>query len=225
MNWLDAVLSLLKPKPRVSEGKNGNGYQPRASPVPLPPPPAPAPAQTSWKLTADALAKALPIPSSRATVWAKPLEEAMVRFGIDTPEQRAAFLAQVAHESGNLVYVREIWGPTPAQAKYEGRLDLGNTQPGDGMRFLGRGLIQITGRANYEAVSKGLGIDFVSAPSLLELTDNAAMSAAWFWYAHGLNAYVSDFTTLTRKINGGLNGLADREALWASCQTALGVTA
>jgi putative chitinase len=221
MSWIDTLLGLFKrPAPVPATLPAVKSEPPSAVP-----PPAPAAAEPAWTLTAASLAKALSIPGSRAMVWAGPLEKAMVRFAIDTPEQRAAFLAQVAHESGNLVYVQELWGPTPAQARYEGRIDLGNTQPGDGKRFLGRGLIQITGRANYEAVSKGLGIDFVSNPSLLELTDNAAMSAAWFWYAHGLNAYVSDFTTLTRKINGGLNGLADREALWASCQTALGVTA
>lgn len=223
MSWLDSLLALLKRPSSVPAALPAVKSEP--PPMPAVPPSAPAVVAPAWKLTTEILANALSIPASRAMVWANPLEQAMVRFAIDTPEQRAAFLAQVAHESGKLVYVREIWGPTAAQAKYEGRLDLGNTQPGDGKRFLGRGLIQITGRANYEAVSKGLGIDFVSNPSLLELTDNAAMSAAWFWYAHGLNAYVSNFTTLTRKINGGLNGLADREALWASCQTALGVTA
>jgi putative chitinase len=223
MSWIDTLLGLFKRQtPAPATLPEVEADPPPMPAVPLPAAPVVAPA---WKLTTEALASALSIPVSRAMVWTGPLEQAMVRFAIDTPEQRAAFLAQVAHESGKLVYVREIWGPTPAQSKYEGRLDLGNTQPGDGKRFLGRGLIQITGRANYAAVSKGLGIDFVSNPSLLELTDNAAMSAAWFWYAHGLNAYVSNFTTLTRKINGGINGLADREALWASCKIALGVTA
>lgn len=222
MSWLDAVLAIFKPKQQTS-----GGYQPLPTATPLPPPPAPvpaAPAKQPWMLTAGILAEALSIPTARSTVWAYPLEEAMSHFGIDTPEQRAAFLAQIGHESGRFQYVREIWGPTPAQQNYEGRVDLGNTQPGDGKLFLGRGLIQITGRANYAAVSKALGVDFVLNPPLLERTDYAAMSAAWFWYAHGLNAYVSDFTALTRKINGGVNGLADREALWTTCKSALGVT-
>jgi putative chitinase len=216
MSWLDTLLGLFKrtPAPVAS-----------SETAPAPAVPSPVLVQAPWKLTADILAAALGIPMTRAQLWAYSLDEAMVRFAIDTPAQRAAFLAQIGHESGKLVYVREIWGPTPAQLKYEGRLDLGNTQPGDGKLFLGRGLIQITGRANYKAAGNGLGMDLVTYPSLLEQPDNAALSAAWFWYAHGLNAYISDFTTLTRKINGGTNGLADRQALWASCKTALGVTA
>jgi len=84
---------------------------------------------------------------------------ACLEFGIVGPARVAAFLAQVGHESGGFVHTREIWGPTPAQQRYEGRADLGNTRPGDGSRFRGRSLIQVAGRANYTAVAAGLDID------------------------------------------------------------------
>lgn len=154
-------------------------------------------------------------------------------FDINSPAQQAAFLAQIAHESGRLVYVRELWGPTPAQQRYEGRIDLGNTQPGDGFRYRGRGLIQITGRANYRAVRDGLRRllqldvpDFEAAPELLEMPRWAALSAAWFWSAKGCGplADAGEFERLTRRINGGTNGLADRVALWGGAKAALGTT-
>ncbi|MGB6104600.1 MAG: glycoside hydrolase family 19 protein, partial [Pusillimonas sp.] len=113
-------------------------------------------------------------------------------------------------------YTREIWGPTPAQLRYEGRADLGNIERGDGSRFRGRGLIQITGRANYRSVANGLGIDCLSEPALLEFPEDAARSAAWWWANNGCNqiADTEDFERLTRRINGGLNGYADRLARW-----------
>jgi putative chitinase len=167
--------------------------------------------------------KATSLSQSMAAKWYEPVNASMALYAIDTPALQAAFLAQVGHESGGFVYTREIWGPTPAQAKYEGRLDLGNTQPGDGKRYMGRGLIQITGRANYQAISDDIGIDYVTSPELLEQTSGAAQSAAWFWNKRGLNEYVSDFVTLTKRINGGTNGLADREARWKIAKIALGV--
>ena len=88
----------------------------------------------------------------------------MGRFQIIGIKRVAAFIAQIGHESGQLVYAREIWGPTPAQAKYEGRKDLGNTVPGDGFKYRGRGLIQITGRANYAACGEPLGLDRINQP-------------------------------------------------------------
>lgn len=174
-------------------------------------------------MDAQTLARALNIPLARATTWADPLSAAMALWGVDTPVRQAAFLAQVGHESGRLVYVREIWGPTAAQKGYEGRKDLGNTQPGDGMRFMGRGLIQITGRNNYAFAGAALTLPLLDHPELLEQPGNAALSAAWYWHAHGLNAFADsgDFETLTRRINGGLNGLADRQALLASARAAL----
>lgn len=177
-------------------------------------------------MTPDDLAAALGIPLARATIWADPLSAAMALYGIDTPIRQAAFLAQIGHESGRLIYVRELWGPTTAQAGYEGRADLGNTQTGDGFKYRGRGLIQITGRANYTTAGTALCLDLIGQPQLLEQPDNAALSAAWFWNTHGLNDLVDAgaFETITRRINGGLNGLADRLALWDSAKTALGVS-
>lgn len=164
--------------------------------------------------------------AANAALWMQPITEAMEEFGIDTPRRQAAFLAQIGHESAGLYYTSELWGPTASQLRYEGRTDLGNTTPGDGSLFRGRGLIQITGRANYQDVSNALCVDFIANPKALEEPSNAARSAAWFWSAHNLNAQADtgDFPTITRKINGGLNGYSDRFDLWQKAQKALGVT-
>lgn len=161
--------------------------------------------------------------SVRAKKFAAPLTAAMAEFAISTPRRQAAFLAQVGHESGRLTYVLELWGPTPTQARYEGRTDLGNTQPGDGFRYRGRGLVQVTGRANYEDVGAALGLPLVEQPELLELPDNAARSAAWFWREHGCNQFADagQFERITRSINGGMNGQDDRLKLWERAKRAL----
>jgi putative chitinase len=140
----------------------------------------------------------------------------MSQYAIDTSARIAAFIAQIGHESGQLVHVREIWGPTAQQAGYEGRADLGNTVKGDGSRYRGRGLIQITGRANYTACGEALGLDLINHPDFLELPQHAAMSAAWFWSTRGLNALADrgEFVKITRRINGGLTGQDDRQALY-----------
>ena len=176
-------------------------------------------------MNADQLATCTGATAARAALWLAPISEAMGEFGIDTPTQQAAFLAQIGHESGGLKYSRELWGPTTAQRRYEGRVDLGNTQPGDGSLYRGRGLIQITGRANYQAVSDALHEDFIAHPELLEEPADASRSAAWFWSKHGLNALaeVGDFPAITRRINGGLNGYSQRFDLWQAAQKALGV--
>jgi putative chitinase len=173
------------------------------------------------------LAAAIGVNVARTQAWADPISAAMALWSIDTQARQAAFLAQIGHESGRLVYVREIWGPTPAQIRYEGRSDLGNTQPGDGKRYMGRGLIQITGRTNYKAVSDALGVDFVAQPELLEQPTNAALSAAWFWNKHGCNelADSGDFRRITLAINGGMNGYVDRLALLALAKDALSIGA
>lgn len=175
-------------------------------------------------MTPDTLIAALGVPATRAQTWADPLSAAMALYAIDSPARQAAFLAQIGHESGGLIYVRELWGPTPSQEGYEGRADLGNTEPGDGFRYRGRGLIQVTGRANYATCGAALNLPLVDSPELLEQASNAAQSAAWFWNSHGLNdlADIGDFNTITRRINGGLNGLANRLALYATCKAALG---
>jgi putative chitinase len=107
----------------------------------------------------------------------------MSQFGITTDKQIAAFFAQIGTESGQLKYAKEI----ASGSAYEGRKDLGNTQPGDGVRFKGRGLIQITGRSNYEKASKALGADFINQPELLEQPEWAVKSACWWWANAGLN--------------------------------------
>lgn len=175
-------------------------------------------------MTPETLARALGVPATRAALWADPLSASMALYAIDSPARQAAFLAQIGHESGGLVYVRELWGPTPSQEGYEGRADLGNTEPGDGPRYRGRGLIQITGRTNYGICGSALGLPLVDHPELLEAPGNAAQSAAWFWSSRGLNALadIGDFNTITRRINGGLNGLQNRLALWALCKSVLG---
>lgn len=148
----------------------------------------------------------------RLDTFLEPMIEAMAEFDINTPAREAAFLAQVAHESGGFNYVREL----ASGSAYEGRADLGNTQPGDGVRFKGRGLIQITGRANYDSCGAALGVDLINQPDLLESPELAARSAAWFWQGHGLNglADAGDFRKITKRINGGYTHLAEREALW-----------
>lgn len=180
-------------------------------------------------LTAQQLQSGTGANALRAAAWLPHVRRACAIFSIDTPARLSAFLAQIGHESGRLVYAREIWGPTPAQVRYEGRKDLGNHQRGDGRRYLGRGLIQTTGRANYRATCDGLRKflldvpDFEAAPERLEQPDMAAMSAAWYWHSRGLNALadVGDFERITRRINGGLNGQADRLALYQAAQGAM----
>lgn len=180
-------------------------------------------------LTTQQLQAATGCTPERAARWLPHIERACHLYGIDTPKRLAAFLAQVGHESGRLRYVREIWGPTPAQARYEGRADLGNRLPGDGKRFMGRGLIQITGRANYRAATKGLWLqdkhapNFEHMPELLELPAWAALSAAWYWHSRNLSplADAGRFEAITRRINGGLNGQEERVALYGAALEAL----
>lgn len=184
-------------------------------------------------MDAAILSKAAGISTPRAQQWALPLSIAMDKYRIVTSKRQAAFIAQVGHESMGFARTREIWNPAqvPAQSGYEGRADLGNTQPGDGMRFMGRGLIQITGRANYQRASSALGVDFVKSPTLVERDDYAALVAGWFWDWRGLNAYADsdDFLELSARINGRNkatgrpNGWADRQARWERAKNALGV--
>lgn len=174
-------------------------------------------------ITLDQFRAATGLSIDKSREWYEPVKAACLEFEITTPKRIPAFLAQVGHESGGFVYVKEIWGPTAAQKRYEGRSDLGNTQPGDGSKFRGRGLIQITGRYNYEKITLALGIDFVNAPEQLELKLWAARSAAWWWYTHGCNeiADSGDFEKLTKRINGGLNGFSDRKARWEKAKGVL----
>lgn len=170
---------------------------------------------------------------TRSAQFIGPLNAAMREFGIDTPKRQAAFLAQIGHESGSLRYVREL----ADGSAYNGRVALGNTRPeaiaiasrndtSPGPFFKGRGLIQITGFDNYRACSLALLNDayqLIENPSLLERADLACRSAAWYWDSRSLNQFADagDFETITRKINGGLNGQADRLAYYQRAQQAL----
>jgi len=143
------------------------------------------------------------------------------QFGLlDNPARLANFVGQTCHESGCFRFLREIWGPTRAQRGYEGRRDLGNTQPGDGFRFLGRGMFQVTGRANYADMAMRTGLPLLTNPELLEQPDAAVLSACVYWKTRNLNALADAGLedTITRKINGGTNGLPDRRARVATAK-------
>ena len=171
--------------------------------------------------------------------WLEPLTAAFNRFDINTPERQAAFIGQCAHESGGFKTLQEnlnysakglhaTWpsrfaseadaqpfhrNPEKIANKvYSGRM--GNTDEGDGWKYRGRGLIQLTGKDNYRLASDALGVDFVANPDLVLTKENAALTAAWYWNKRGLNkeADAKDFTGMTKKINGGTIGLADRVA-------------
>ena len=132
--------------------------------------------------------------------------------GVLTPRRAAAFLAQLGHESAGLRYFEEI----ASGSAYEGRRDLGNTQPGDGRRFKGRGPIQLTGRANYRRFGSLLGIDLENDPAIAALPDVGFRVAIMYWTDRNLNysADHGDFEGITRAINGGLNGYRDRQNWW-----------
>lgn len=185
----------------------------------------------SLQITPALLAQAAGCTPMRAELFAGHLAEACSAYHISaTPERLAAFLAQIGHESASLRYVAEVWGPTTAQQRYEGRKDLGNTQSGDGSRYRGRGLIQTTGRANYAALRDRLRRrigpdvpDFEAEPEQLEHLRWAVWSAADYWDWRGLNALADagHFEQITRRINGGLNGQPDRLARWKRAREAL----
>lgn len=169
---------------------------------------------------------------ARCNKWIDAINAATAAYEINTVQRLANFLGQTAHESGLFVYVKELWGPTPTQSRYEGRVDLGNTEKGDGYKFRGRGLIQVTGRANYKTAGDALGLDLINHPELLEHIDNAAMSAAWFWKSHGLNdlADLGNVDHVSDRINrgritavvGDSNGYAERKRLTDRALAALG---
>ncbi len=142
------------------------------------------------------------------------LNQTFNAYEINTSLRICHFLAQVLHESGAFRFTAEIWGPTPTQLRYEGRTDLGNDAPGDGFKYRGRGWIQLTGKANYKVASAELNQDFVNNPDLLEQYPGAALIAGWYWDKHNLNALADndDILSITKRINGGTNGLPDRQA-------------
>jgi predicted chitinase len=145
---------------------------------------------------------------SEAELYVPHLNFAMDEAAVNTTLRAAAFLAQLAHESGQLRY----WTEFASGQAYEGRKSLGNTLAGDGSRFKGRGPIQLTGRANYRTAGQALGVDLESNPRLAATPEVGFRVAGWFWRSHGLNelADIGDMRTITKRINGGLSGLADR---------------
>lgn len=169
------------------------------------------------QVTAAILRQLCPqLSEERAKEIAKYLNPAMAEAGIKTLLAKAAFLAQLAEESAGFTAMREY----ASGAEYEGRASLGNTQPGDGVRFKGRGFIQITGRSNYTAAGSALGLDLVNNPELAETTENAARIAAWYWKTRNITppADQGDFVRVTKLINGGTNGLAQRQEYYAKAQ-------
>jgi putative chitinase len=151
--------------------------------------------------------------SARINRYYQPLITMMGNSQINTPLRMAHFLAQLGHESGDLLYSEEI----ADGSAYEGRVDLGNTQPGDGPRFKGRGLIQLTGRANYVAFGTARTRDFVTGTNYTQIATDPNLAvdvSCWYWSTHGLNAFADadNLNTITLRINGGYNGLPDRAA-------------
>ena len=179
-------------------------------------------------ITREQLVAIMPHAKKRADQWLDPLNIAMAEFGIDTQRRVSAFLAQIAHESGELRYTVEI---ADGSAYDTGRLAarLGNTPEadGDGPRYKGRGLIQITGMENYRQASLALYGDpmvLLRNPEMLEEPYAAARSAAWFWWSRGLNVLAdcpNSFQLITRKINGGLNGYAERVGYFEAAKRAV----
>lgn len=180
------------------------------------------------KLTVAQLQAIMP-QAKLVNIWVDVLNPVLGEFDIDTKPRIAGFLSQVAHETGQLRWLREIWGPTAQQLKYDPpnalAKRLGNTQKGDGKRFRGGGLLQLTGRANYAACSAAIFGDdrLVRNPDIIEQRMTAARSAAWFWQKHGLNELADDHsvTRLTKIINGGKTGLNERMAFHGRALLAL----
>jgi putative chitinase len=190
-------------------------------------------AQEVLVLTAVQLQGIMPgTPAAKRDALLPFLQAAMREFAIESPARAAAFLAQLAHESGQFRFMEEIWGPTAAQRRYEPAstlaANLGNSEAGDGLRFKGRGPIQITGRANYRRFGDLLGTDLVAQPERAALPELAFRIAGLFWSKKGLNELADRvspdaFREITRRINGGFNGLEDRKKFYATACSVLGV--
>ena len=161
------------------------------------------------------------ITGSKLKDYTKHINDALKVADINTKLRVAHFLSQIGHESGGLQWFKEF----ASGSAYEGRKDLGNTQPGDGVRFKGRGPIQITGRANYQECGKALNVDLISHPELLEQPKYAFKSAAWFWKTRNINnsADKDDIRAVTKTINGGYNGLSSRQDYLNKAKKALGL--
>ncbi len=165
-------------------------------------------------ISVDLLKKVAGAPVNQKVVegLSKHLPAAMEEYGINTNLRIAHFLAQLAHESDHFRTLREY----ASGADYEGRKDLGNVKRGDGVRYKGRGPIQLTGRANYARYGEILGVDLINRPELAETAEIGVKIACEYWKQKNLNVWADrdDIRTITRRINGGYNGLASREAMY-----------
>lgn len=215
MGWLDDPIGQFA---ALFGGQTAAQPAPQAPPEPAAAPPAPP-------LTMADLAAAGIKPQLAAT-FLGPLNAACLEFEINTPIRAACFLATVTWESEYFRYMREIWGPTAAQAGYEGRRDLGNTQPGDGYRFRGAGLIDTTGRNNHQAVASYFDVPLEAVGDWMSSPEGACRSAALFWYQNGLNALADNENdeAIRRKVNGGLNGYVEFLKILESVKTSMGLS-
>lgn len=175
------------------------------------------------EITAQQLVAVTIYCGKHAPDYVGPINEALVKAQINTPIRVASFIAQLLHESECFAFSKEL----ASGEEYEGRKDLGNTQPGDGVKFKGRGPIEVTGRYNYGLCSHYLFGDdrLLEHPELLEQPEYGTLAAGWFWQAHGCNelADANNQRALCRRIDGGFNGLTDRLALFAKARLVFGV--
>ena len=183
-------------------------------------------------LTEDQLKKIMPRlakQEGKVKAFLPELIKAMEEGEINTPKRIAAFLAQIALESGELLYWEEIWKPTTQQKKYEPPSTLasrlGNTEKGDGERYKGRSPIQLTGRYNYRTAGKALGLPLEEHPERAAWLDTGFRIAVWYWNSRNLNKYADkgDFDAITLRINGGYLGKAQRDAYYTKAKQVLGV--
>jgi predicted chitinase len=208
---LNFILSLFKSL--FGGSSNASSVTSPPGPPPLQIPEPQVASTIAYMLTMDQLRVIMPaLPLPKADEYLPFLQSAMNEAQINTRLRVAAFLAQLAHESYQLKYMEE----EASGAEYEGRKDLGNTQPGDGPRYKGRGPIQLTGRSNYTTYGAALGLDLVDNPEQAAMPQVGFRVAGLYWTKKGLNALadVQDFVTITKKINGGLLGLAQRQAFY-----------
>lgn len=170
-------------------------------------------------------------PAARLTKYEPLLRKALEEAQINTPLRIAAFLAQIGHESYELRYMEEVWGPTAQQLRYDPPTTLakklGNTEPGDGKKFSGAGPLQITGRANFREYGQALGLDLENNPDLARTPEVGFRLACLYWKKKGLNTLADlgtqeAFDKITLKINGGYNGKAHRDAYWLRARKVLG---
>lgn len=170
----------------------------------------------------------MPQAAARIDDWIEVLNETMEKYEINTPLRQAAWLANVALETGELKWIKELWGPTEQQKKYDTdpglMAQLGNTEPGDGFRFRGRGLPQLTGRGLYTQYAAARDIDCVKHPELLELPQYAADVGGWFWRdVKRMNpiADAGEFRVVVKKWNGGYTHWDKRRGYYAAALAVL----